>query len=56
MPIVAKKPGFAQLELIVGGNENSGSKAKGGKKFADLFGPTASIEFWIYNFNTQAAK
>ncbi|MBA3964065.1 MAG: class I SAM-dependent DNA methyltransferase, partial [Chthoniobacterales bacterium] len=31
---VAKKPGSAQLELIVGGN--GAPKAKGGKKFADL--------------------
>ncbi len=34
---VAKKPGSAQLELIVGGN--GAPKPKGGKKFADLLWP-----------------
>ena len=38
---VAKKPGSAQLELVVAGNGDPGSalRAKGGKKFADLLWP-----------------
>ncbi len=36
---VAKKPGSAQLGLVVGGNGDSGPKAKGSKKFADLLWP-----------------
>src|SRR5205814_10364390 len=33
---VAKKPGSAQLELVVAGCVDPGRRAKGGKKFADL--------------------
>jgi type II restriction/modification system DNA methylase subunit YeeA len=38
---VAKKPGSAQLELVVAGNGDPGPafRAKGGKKFADLLWP-----------------
>jgi SAM-dependent methyltransferase len=38
---VAKKPGSAQLELVVAGNGDPGSalRGKGGKKFADLLWP-----------------
>src|ERR1700732_1142797 len=38
---VAKKPGSAQLELVVAGNGDPGPalRAQGGKKFADLLWP-----------------
>jgi len=36
---VAKKPGSAQLELVVAGGVDPGRRAKGGKKFADLLWP-----------------
>ncbi len=36
---IAKKPGSAQLELIVAGVSDPGPKPKGGKKFADLLWP-----------------